>query len=60
GELLHLYCVQKGVDKAKKLNRLDAGIALAHLYVSNMDTFSFTKKAVPERKGYGYIGSVHI
>ena len=60
GELLHLYCVQKGVDKAKKLNRLDAGIALAHLYVSNMDTFVFTKKAVPERKGYGYIGSARI
>lgn len=60
GDWLHLYCVQKGVSKAKKLNRLDAGIALAHLYVSNADTFSFTRKDVPPRKGYCYIGSIYI
>jgi hypothetical protein len=55
-----VYCAQKGVEKAKKLNRLDTGIALAQLYVSNVETFRFVKQEVPERKGYVYIGSISI
>ena len=60
GQWMHVYCAQKGVEKAKKLNRLDTGIALAQLYVSNVETFRFVKQEVPERKGYAYIGSVSI
>jgi nitroreductase len=60
GQWIHVYCVQKGVEKAKKLNRLDTGIALAQLYISNVETFRFVKQEVPERKGYSYIGSISI
>ena len=35
------------------------GIALAHLYAANPDTFRFYLEEKPEvRKGYQYIGSV--
>ncbi len=51
---IHVYCSRKG-------NRLDAGIALAHLYVANQETFRFFKAEnapfVPE---YDYIGSVTL
>lgn len=51
---IHVYCNKKG-------SRLDAGIALAHLYVANEDTFRFfkTKNAI-EIPGYTYIGSCRI
>ena len=54
GDNIHVYCSCKG-------SRLDAGIALAHLYVANEETFRFFKaedaSAVP---GYSYIGSVTL
>lgn len=54
GDVIHVYCSKKG-------SRLDAGIALAHLYVSSADTFRFFKAdqttALPE---YSYIGSVNL
>ena len=54
GDTIHVHCSRKG-------SRLDAGIALAHLFVANEDTFRFFKaenvQAVP---GYGYIGSCNI
>lgn len=52
GETIHVYCAKKG-------SRLDAGIALAHLYVSNADTFRFFKtEHLTDLPGYGYIGSI--
>ena len=54
GDSIHVYCEKKG-------SRLDAGIALAHLYVANEETFCFFKaEDAPEVSGYGYIGSVNL
>lgn len=57
-DLIHAYCVRNGLGG--EMNRLDAGIALAHLYVSNTDTFRFSPKSHPEIAGYRYIGSVKL
>ena len=52
GDAIHVYCNKKG-------SRLDAGIALAHLYVANEETFRFFKaEKVTALKDYQYIGSV--
>ena len=54
GNTIHVWCSKKG-------SRLDAGIALTHLFVSNDDRFQFSKEAnVSEIPGYTYIGSVNI
>ena len=54
GEKIHVHCSQKG-------SRLDAGIALAHLYVANEDAFRFFRQEnAPKVPGYGYIGSVTL
>ena len=54
GDTIHVYCNRKG-------SRLDAGIALAHLYVANEETFRFIRaENVPEMTGYAYIGSCRI
>lgn len=54
GDMLHVYCSYKG-------SRLDAGIALAHLYITNPQAFRFFKAAqVPDMIGYRYVGSVQI
>lgn len=54
GDTLHVCCSQKG-------HPLDVGIALAHLYVANKETFRFFKaENAPEVPGYGYIGSVTL
>ena len=54
GDRLHVWCSKKG-------SRLDAGIALAHLYVANRETFAFFKADhVTGLPGYGYIGSVTL
>ena len=54
GEAIHVWCSKKG-------NRLDAGIALAHLYVSNGERFRFFKaEHVTGLPGYTYIGSVTL
>jgi nitroreductase len=51
GDTIHVYCNRKG-------SRLDAGIALAHLYVANEESFRFFKdENVAEISGYTYIGS---
>lgn len=43
----------------KKWNPIDVGIALAHLYVANENTFEFEiKEDVEKIKGYRYCGSV--
>ena len=59
GEAIHVYCTRKGI--AGYMNRIDMGIALAHLYVANEDTFRFfSKENAPAVPGYGYIGSVTL
>ena len=53
-DTIHVHCSKKG-------SPLDAGIALAHLYVANAETFRFFKaENVSEVPGYGYIGSCVI
>ena len=45
----------------KKWNQIDTGIALAHLYVANKDSFRFYMKDNPkELKGLFYAGSFEI
>jgi nitroreductase len=54
GGAIRVYCNQIGT-------RLDAGIALAHLYVENRDSFHFQKERfVPEMPSYHYIGSLRL
>ena len=59
-----LYRVKKGMLRNKlfgKWNKIDTGIALAHLYVANQDSFKFYMKGNPkELKGYFYDGSFEI
>jgi nitroreductase len=60
---IDVYCVKGGVLKAlmyKRMNKIDMGIALSHLYLSNSN-FEFTVEQNPqELKGYSYMGSVKI
>jgi hypothetical protein len=54
GDTIHIHCSKKG-------SRLDAGIALAHLYVANEDCFRFFQaENVAEVPGCSYIGSLTI
>ena len=54
GNAIHVYCSKMG-------SKLDAGIALAHLYVANEETFRFFKtENMPELTGYHNIGSIVI
>lgn len=64
GDTIHAYCTLQGIFKAKVLgdmNQIDMGIALAHMYLANEETFHFFKsETVEEIKGYAYIGSFTI
>ena len=54
GDTVHVHCSKKG-------SLLDAGIALAHLFVANEDTFRFFKaENVAEVPGYGYVGTITL
>ena len=54
GDNIHVHCSKTG-------SKLDAGIALAHLYIANEATFCFFREEdVQEVTGYGYIGSVTL
>ena len=54
GDTIHVY-------RSKKGSPLDAGIALAHLYVANKESFRFFKEEhMTDLPGYGYIGSCNI
>lgn len=45
----------------KKWNSIDVGIALAHMYVANENSFEFNKKAnFEDVKGHAYVGSIRI
>jgi len=62
GSVIHAYRGEAGFIAKKtftKLHEIDVGIALAHLYVANSDSFRFYEADNPkEIKGYYYIGSV--
>lgn len=62
-DAIHVYCTCRGILKSalSDMNRIDIGIALAHLYAANPHTFRFfrAEKDMP-MKGYGYIGSVTL
>ena len=61
GEVIHAYCSKQGLLKwiaLGDMNQIDMGIALAHLYVENPETFRFFKaETAQERKGHRYVGS---
>ena len=57
GETIHVYRIQNA--KLSYMNRIDMGIALAHLYVANEKAFRFFKaENAPVMQGSSYIGSV--
>lgn len=64
GDVLHAYCSRTGLLRHKALgnmNRIDMGIALAHLYLANPDTFRFSLAESPvQLENYGYIGSITL
>ncbi len=53
GDVIHVYCSKKG-------SPLDIGIALAHLYVSNEESFRFFRAEAAQVTGYDYMGSVTL
>lgn len=61
GGMIHAWRAAPGglMRKAlEKMNRIDMGIALAHLYVANSESFRFFRvEETPVRKGYVYTGS---
>lgn len=61
GDTVRAYCIRAGLLKKKTphaMNRVDMGIALAHLYVANPETFRFFREEnIPELKNYSYTGS---
>lgn len=63
GDRLHVYCSEGGIFRGKGLslmNRIDMGIALAHIYVENSDSFEFFRSDAPVIKDKRYIGTVKI
>jgi len=61
---IHAYQVILGPVKKRMLgrfNRMDMGIALAHMYVSNPESFEFfVAEDAPGKDGYQYMGSFRI
>lgn len=63
GDVIHAYNIEKYLRKMVlgDMNKIDMGIALAHIYVENKETFEyFTTEEHPKVKGYYYIGSFKI
>ncbi|MBR3933363.1 MAG: nitroreductase [Clostridia bacterium] len=61
--IFHTYRNKRGIlSKFRKtMNLIDMGIALAHMYVANTESFDFFKTdSYPEQKGMEYIGSFKI
>ena len=63
-DVIHVWRVAPGGLMRKaldKMNRIDMGIALAHLYVANPESFRFFQAVEPpENKGRLYIGSITL
>ena len=63
GETIHVYGMEKYLRKLMlgNMNKIDIGIALAHIYAENSSTFEyFTAQNPPKQKGYYYVGSFTI
>ena len=64
GDDIHALCALQGILKQTmlgRMNRIDMGIALAHLYLSNPESFQFFSAAQPPaKKGCAYIGSFRL
>lgn len=63
GGNIHVYRTETGLLRHKmlgKMNQIDIGIALAHLYLANPDSFRFEKINAPELKGHAYCGTVTL
>ena len=61
--MIHTFCSFSGTIRKvpKYMNLIDIGIALAHIFVSNTETFEFFKvDNPPEKLGYKYVGSFRI
>ena len=62
--VIHAYCCEAGFLRHKflgNMNRIDMGIALAHIYLENIDTFRFFEtKPKNSPKGYRYTGSFSL
>lgn len=59
-DALHAWCSRAGILRHTGLgtmNRMDMGIALAHLYVANPEGFHFFLTDAGKREGYTYTGS---
>ena len=60
---IHVFQSKQSLLKRKflkKLNPIDVGIALAHLYMANQDTFTFYRKEGVEYSDKKYIGTIKI
>ncbi len=64
GDGFDVYQVKQNIFKRqflKKWNPIDVGIALAHMYVANENTFEFEIRSdFEELKGHKYIGHIEI
>ena len=62
GDVMHVYWDQKAILRKAILgyfNQIDMGIGLAHLYVTNPETFRFFRvDGVATIRGFQYIGSI--
>lgn len=64
GSALHVFREELGLIKKRthgRMNPIDMGIMLAHLYVANPETFRFFRpEEAPAKDGYIYIGSIEL
>lgn len=64
GDTIHVYREKLALIKARthgRMNLIDTGIMLAHLYVSSPETFRYERREVhPEKTAYLYMGSVTL
>ena len=64
GDVLHIWREELGLIKQRtlgRMNKIDMGIGLCHLYVTNPDTFRFRKVENPPKvDGQIYIGTVTL
>ena len=64
GDVLHVYREELSLLKKRthgRMNLIDMGIMLAHLYVTNPESFRFFRaEAAPAVRGRVYVGSVNL
>ena len=64
GDMIHAFCVERtGIKKLTygKMNRIDMGIALAHMYVTYPETFAFeVRQNAPKKDGFYYTGTFSV